>query len=101
MPKEELEMTDTKVVKTEMTIIRAGNEIEVEIDGMVYFEECTFSPEETGSRTITEVCVTGVEDIDAVYDNMDDPAIIVSVELTEAEKKQAEQLLTDKFREGV
>jgi len=75
-----------------MQIIRAGNEVEVDIDGYVEFSKTKYG------RNIVEDEVTSVHDIDAWYDGAD---TVMDVELTEEEKKQAEQLLTDKFREGV
>jgi hypothetical protein len=75
-----------------MQVIRAGNEVEVDIDGYVEFTKTKHG------MNIVEVEVTSVHDIDAWYDGADTG---MDVELTEAERKQAEQLLTDKFREGV
>lgn len=91
MPKEKLEMS-RECICTTMEIVRAGNQVEVDIDGYVEFRKTK------QGANIVEVEVTGVRDIDAWYDGAD---AVIDVELSKEEMAQAEQLLTDKFREGV
>ena len=76
-----------ELITTSMEVIRGGNPVEVSIDGYVT-SEC---------KHPKEVEVTGVTDIDAWIDGDDESE---DVELTEEEKNQAEELLTEKFLES-
>jgi len=92
MGKERSKKMSRECISTTMEVVRAGNNVEVDIDGYVEFSKTKHG------TNIVEVEVTSVHDIDAWYDGAD---TVMDVELTEEEKKQAEQLLTDKFRESV
>jgi len=77
-----------------MTVVRAGTDVEVKIDGNVQYKLGKLKK----SWIIEEVEVKEVTDIDAYYDDGEETG---NVTLSNEEMAQAEQLITEKFKEGV
>ena len=79
-----------QLISTTMNIIRGNTDVEVHVDGHVDASRNRYDKK-------LEVEVTGVTDIDAWFDETE--KMSCDVTLTDKEKEQAEQLLTENFLE--
>ena len=84
-----------KFHRTIMEIERAGTDIDVEIDGVVYYE--IKKEWAGGSKIVVEINIIEVRDIDASVDGADD---VEFVDLSKEEIEKAKELLKEKFFEG-